>query len=508
MVTMKLRLLFVAILALSIPAVGQVINCPSGFSTSGACGVSLSSGAQPFWTMGTLGNLPAVNIIPSGTTHAGQVINSQTNTINVQAFTATFTFIPNGQNISFVLQNNNNNPGYDLGTFRGGAGCEGGFFQAFTTPQINNLFALMLDSYGANTAGGETFTYSNTQIYQIGQSPCNPNDSGPGYWGTNKISTSPVPLNSPATTQGTTTGDTYSATVNYDGSNVNLCLIDVTLANGTCNATGTGGTGTYFQNTWSNISIPTMVDSTTAYLGIVGGVGETSTAPLLLESLVYTVNTPTATPSFAAWNANSTTNTGTVSSASPVYSLAPGSYSGTQSVSMTCSTASSNMCYSLVAGSTPPTILPQVNNQGGCQSGTAYTGAISVSSTSTLYAMCGTNLTNNYSAVAAGTYTISGTTPASAPTFSPAAGTYTGTQTVTASTSTSGCGSYIYFDTNTTPTTNQTTLSVPSSETIYAYVHGCPGYSDSSISSAAYTINTASSPSGMSGNIGSNASSQ
>jgi hypothetical protein len=78
--------------------------------------------------------------------------------------------------------------------------------------------------------------------------------------------------------------------------------------------------------------------------------------------------------------------------------------------------------------------------------------------------------------------------PAAPPTFSPVAGTYSGTQTVTASTSTSGCGSYIYFDTNPTPVTNQTTLSVAASETVYAYVHGCPGWSDSSIASAAYTI--------------------
>jgi hypothetical protein len=86
---------------------------------------------------------------------------------------------------------------------------------------------------------------------------------------------------------------------------------------------------------------------------------------------------------------------------------------------------------------------------------------------------------------------LTNSTTASAPTFSPAAGTYTGSQTVTASTSTSGCGSYIYFDTNPTPVTNQTTLTVSTSETVYAYVHNCPSYSDSAVSSAAYTINAA-----------------
>ncbi len=79
-------------------------------------------------------------------------------------------------------------------------------------------------------------------------------------------------------------------------------------------------------------------------------------------------------------------------------------------------------------------------------------------------------------------------TAASAPTFSPAAGAVANPTTVTASTSTPGCGSYIYFDTNSTPTTNQTTYSVTTAVTLYAYVHGCPGYTDSTISSASYTI--------------------
>lgn len=82
-----------------------------------------------------------------------------------------------------------------------------------------------------------------------------------------------------------------------------------------------------------------------------------------------------------------------------------------------------------------------------------------------------------------------GSPSAATPTFSPVAGTYTGTQLVTASTSTSGCGSHIYFDIHPTPTTNQTALSVATSESVYAYVHNCPGFIDSSISSAAYVIN-------------------
>jgi hypothetical protein len=76
---------------------------------------------------------------------------------------------------------------------------------------------------------------------------------------------------------------------------------------------------------------------------------------------------------------------------------------------------------------------------------------------------------------------------AATPTFSPVAGSVINPTTVTASTSTTGCGSYIYFDTNSAPTTNQTTYSVTTTVTLYAYVHGCPGYNDSSITSAVFS---------------------
>jgi hypothetical protein len=47
-------------------------------------------------------------------------------------------------------------------------------------------------------------------------------------------------------------------------------------------------------------------------------------------------------------------------------------------------------------------------------------------------------------------------------------------------------------------------LTVSASETVYAYVHGCPGYSDSSIASAAYTIDAAAIIGSMSGAISGN----
>src|ERR1019366_2080379 len=85
-----------------------------------------------------------------------------------------------------------------------------------------------------------------------------------------------------------------------------------------------------------------------------------------------------------------------------------------------------------------------------------------------------------------------GTQTASTPTFSPVAGTYSSAQSVSISTATTGCSSYIYWSTTdnppTTGDTNGTSVTVASTETVYAKVIGCPGEADSSVGSAAYTL--------------------
>jgi len=88
------------------------------------------------------------------------------------------------------------------------------------------------------------------------------------------------------------------------------------------------------------------------------------------------------------------------------------------------------------------------------------------------------------------------------PSFSPGAGTYTGTQSVTISAT---GGSVICYNTTGSPATNGSTgcatgtlytgaVSVSTSETLYA-VSGGTGYTDSSVGSAAYTINCTGLPS-------------
>lgn len=401
--------IYLCLLLLIWAAIGNaqsVFNCTT-FASSGGCQVSY--GGTPgtgVFRINDAGSgsgelsAPTVTLLNAGVAHVGIALLYQF-PVNVQGFTTNFKFVPNGQNVGLVFTNNTNSAGGSTTTqFAGGAGCEAGLIQAFVSPQINNTFGLVLDSYSPLTNGG-SFTYSSAQTYQAIQSPCNPNDGGPSFWFTTKLSTSPVPLNSPAGTQNSTTGDTYSATLTYDGSTLTLTMFDVT-ASGSCPG------ASCFTQTWTNLSIPSLVAATTGYIGIISAPGSATIGPLTISAYSYTVTSPTATPSFAAYNANSTTNPGTVTAATPVYSVAPGSYSSTQSVSMTTSTGSGYICYK-TAG-TVPALLPQPDNQGACAVGTIYTGAVSIPSTTTLYAIAGTNGGGNPSAVTAATYTITGAT--------------------------------------------------------------------------------------------------
>lgn len=480
---------------------GPVFNCSSGFSTSGACGVEyVNSGSQAFGTTfsGAVLSGDSLILLPSSSEEQGSTVIYQT-LVNEQAFTSNFTFIGNGRNVVWILENTNNNPGYDGNRFVGGAGCEAGFYQNFQTNPNNNILGIELDSYSPLTNGG-SFTYSSAQIYQSNQDPCVPPYRQP----TTKLSTSPVALNSPANSQGTTTGDTYSATVTYDGTTLSLSLFDVTLG-GSCPGSSC------FTKSWSAINIPAIVNGNTSYVGITGGAGTSvSTFPLEIETFSYAVNTPPSSPAVSTYTSNA--NSGGTATAQPVFSPAAGSYSGSQSVTISSSTSGSYICYTLLA--TTPSVFPQTNNFGGCNQGTLYTGPLTVPSTQTLYAMAGvgtisTQGTTLPSNLAVGAYTIGGTPTATAPVFSPTAGTYIGPQTVTATNPSSAPTGCVTTD-GTTPVTNggtgctngtlfSSSISVPVSETV-KMVWGGTGFLDSSVTSAAYTI-TANPPSTLSGAI-------
>jgi hypothetical protein len=302
-------------ITVAITALTPVFNC-SGFATSGSgttgnCGVRFpgSSFGTTMIVVGTFnGSNPAisgsqVNLIPANSNHNGNNLNYELAQVNVGQFSTTFTYVPNGMNLALVLQNNTNTAAAGTGyNFTAGAGCEASFFQGFTGGggPPNNTFAVDLDQHDSSVAGGTTFTYSSVQYYGStsppnapnppGQSPCNPDLGGDGSWtyvGVNKVSTSPVAMNSPANNQGITTGHTYSVTISYDGSNLTISMFDVT-AGGACPGAAC------FTNTWTGVNIPAIVGGTTAWVGLASGTGsggtQIPTVPLLINTWSYSSN--------------------------------------------------------------------------------------------------------------------------------------------------------------------------------------------------------------------------
>jgi N-acetylneuraminic acid mutarotase len=161
--------------------------------------------------------------------------------------------------------------------------------------------------------------------------------------------------------------------------------------------------------------------------------------------------------------------------AAPVLSPGAGTFTSSQSVTITDSTAGATIYYT-TNGTTPTA------------SSTKYTGAISVSSTETIEAIA---VATGYSdsIVSTATYTINLT--AATPVIAPAAGTYASTQSVTITDATAGATIYYTTD-GTTPTASSTAyagaITVSSTETIEA-IAVASGFANSAVASAVYTIN-------------------
>jgi len=188
--------------------------------------------------------------------------------------------------------------------------------------------------------------------------------------------------------------------------------------------------------------------------------------------------TLTATDSLSNAGTAAVSGTGTPAppAATPTFSVAAGTYTTVQTVSIS-DTSTNAAIYYTTDGSTPTS------------ASTAYSGPITVGSTETLNAIA---TGNGFSAspVATALYTINLPTTA-IPTFSIAAGTYTAPQTVTINDATAGAA--IYYTTNgSTPTASSTAYTTPitvsSTETVNA-IAILTNYNNSGIASATYTIN-------------------
>ncbi len=165
---------------------------------------------------------------------------------------------------------------------------------------------------------------------------------------------------------------------------------------------------------------------------------------------------------------------GVTPASTPVINPAGQTFTGTLQVTMSDSTTGASIYYT-TDGSTPTT------------NSTKYTGAITVSTTTTVKAIASAT---GYlqSPVASQTYTLQSQTLA--PTFSPAPTTYASPQTVTLSDATSGATIYYTLD-GSTPTTSSTkytgAITISTTTTLKA-VATATGLSTSPVSSGVYTI--------------------
>ncbi len=337
--------------------------------------------------------------------------------VNITHFTTSFSFQitggtnPQADGFAFVIQNNSTTA---LGPLGGGLGY--GPDTPTGTPGIPNSVAVKFDLYSNAGEGVDS-----TGMYVNGTSPTTP-----------FVDLTSTGINLHST-------DVFNVQMSYDGTNLTMIITDTTT-----NAT--------FTQVWP-INIPATVGGNNAFVGFTGGTGGDTAIQEIIGWTLASASGVTATPTF---------------------SLAAGTYTTSQTISLSDMTTGAVIYYT-TNGSTPTT------------ASTVYSTPISVGSTETIQAIA---VAPNYSAsgIASATYTI--TPPAATPTFSIATGTYTTTQSVTISDATGGAT--IYYTTNgSTPTTSSTVyssaISVSSTETIKA-IAIATGYSASAVASASYTI--------------------
>jgi hypothetical protein len=408
----------------------QVINYQSGFA--GSTGqIWLVNGASPL-----VGS--TIHLTTSGLVNGANNAWYET-PVNVQAFTTTFTFTDTcstycGDGFGFMIISTSN-PSSAGFAYSGAAGAQLSWSQCTGTGDTDcaainsilvkfDLFDVQTGSPGANLTG----------FYSGGTYPQAPNN--PQY----DMSSSGINMES---------GDLFTCTITYDGS-----LLTETLTDTVTNAT--------YTKTYTGINIPSLVGGNTAYVGFGASTGA-ATVTQDLSSWTYTEESPGQ-------------------AGIPTFSPAPGTYLGSQTVTMSSGSSSAVICYSTTGS-------PATNGSTSCATGTLYTRPVTVSSSETLYAVAGGTGYND-SPVVSGSYVIQ--TSVSTPTFSPPAGTYTSVQSVAISDVTSNAT--IYYTTNgTAPTTSSTKytgpVTVSSTETLEAFAVAT-GNTSSAVASAAYTISS------------------
>ena len=300
----------VASSAYTITAGGETINFANGFSST--TGLTLNGSTKA-------SNDSRLQLTDGGVNEAGSVFWNKL--ISVQAFTTTFTFQlseAKANGFTFTIQNVKPTA---LGGDSAGLGYQG----------IAKSVAVKFNFYNYNNEGSNS-----TGFYTNGQAPVTP---------TINITPSGIVLNS---------DDAITATITYNGSKLTLTLYD-----GVVNKTFT---------TSETINIPSVIGSSTAYVGFTGGSGGLS-----------------ASQKIASW-------TYTSQAVSPAFTPPAGTYTAAQKVTFKSATTNAQIYYT-INGTTPTS------------ASTHYTGAITVSASKTIQAIA-VSPTVGTSVVSSAAYTV------------------------------------------------------------------------------------------------------
>ncbi|MBV9886405.1 MAG: chitobiase/beta-hexosaminidase C-terminal domain-containing protein, partial [Acidobacteria bacterium] len=344
---------------------------------------------------------------------------------NIQNFTSDFNFQlsnPSADGMTFAIQNTGLTA---LGPAGGGLGY--GPSDPGGTGGIGKSIAIKFDLFDNDGEGNNS-----TDLYIHGASPTVPAID---------LTSSGINLHS---------GDEMAVHMVYNGTTLTMTITD-SVAN------------TSFSTSWT-VNIPSIVGGNTAYVGFTGGTGGL-----------------TSSQKIENWTFVSTGTTQQQATA-PIFSPAAGTYTGTQSVTLTDATPGSTILYT-TNGSTPATTA------GGNTFQFSAANPISVAATTTINALA-TASGFTASAVSSATYTINALQAAPTPTISPATGTYTSAQTVTIT----DPGTTIYYTIDgsapTTGSTKYTAAFVVNATTTVRAIGVEAGFSNSAIAQSVITISS------------------
>jgi len=272
----------------------------------------------------------------------------------------------------------------------------------------------------------------------------------------------------------------HSNVLNF--SSVVFCL--AYLASGTPASATKVATPTFSPaaGTYTSTQMVSISDSTSGATIYYTTNGSTPTTASAIYSSAITVSETETLKAIGTHSGDTNSSVGsakyTIKVATPTFSPGAGTYTATQTVTISDTTSGASIYYT-TNGSTPTT------------ASTVYSGAITVSETETLKALA-THTGDTNSAVGSAVYTIQVATP----TFSPGGGSYSSGQTVTISDTTSGAN--IYYTTNgTTPTTASTHYTAPVSVSVSQTLEAIAthsGETNSAVGEAVYTIGSPGTP--------------